>query len=171
MSMTSHEIRRYELEAVALDALRSGQREVALEAAEKLLGEILPDTSEDAVIRRALLRLVGRDEPLLVPHDDSAPWEGQAFQVVAQAWCQWADGQQGAAEETLSWLHLPSDERTRTPLTSRLVLYQWGAAVGKLLEGDLIEARSLWRSAIDLGGQLGADATPAIRWTYYASAP
>jgi hypothetical protein len=162
------EIHRFELEATAMDALRHGDLTRAREVAETLLPLVWEDSVEDAVIRRSLLRLVGRDEPVIVPVL-AAPWTERAFCQIAQGWCFWADREFAAAKEAIQIAHTPEPERMTTPLTHRMALYQWVGAIDLLLAGHREASGGMWRSAIDFNGHFGLPYLPAIQWSYLVS--
>jgi hypothetical protein len=128
------------------------------------------DSVEDAVIRRALLRLVGRDEPVYVPVlGPKAPWADRAFGQIALGWTLWADGKLEDARETIQVVHDPEPERMATPLTHRMALYQWVGAIDLLLAGYTDRSDRMWRSAIDFNSHFGLPYLPAVQWSYLVS--
>lgn len=164
------EIHRFQIEAQALDALRQRDLTGAREVAEQLLQLVWEDSIEDAVIRRALLRLVGRDERVTVPVPaPTAPWTERLFGQVAIGWTLWADGDEQAARETIRVVHNPESERMATPLTNRMALYQWVGAISLLLDGYQEQAGRMWRSAIDFNSHFGLPYLPAVQWSYLVS--
>lgn len=129
------------------------------------------DSAEERIIFRAMAKILAQPATVSLKSPTKSPWERHVFESVARAWICWADD---PASKT------PLEEIPRLRVGQRgtckqagavhlLALYFWAAAIEALAKSDRVEARRLWRRAIELGSSFGTPSNAAILWSYAAS--
>lgn len=171
------EIQRLVVESRALSAslsLVEGQTPTSRAEALSLVREALvafksDGSVEDVISQAAMRHILG--EPILETDIQITdhPLDRHIFEVAARAWLAWLTGRDREnAHGDLSSLVVPGSLPEGGAL-SLMALQPWTEAVARLLEGDIREARRLFRRATDLTSQLGSEFNSAIQWTYAAS--
>jgi hypothetical protein len=143
----------------------------------KLLGKrylsyLTPGSLEELVIEVALRHVL--DLPVERGTFNPCKEEGKALIVEAAAalsWLAWASGDSRRARTLLQRLV----EAKTSPFSSEqdalhlLTLLFWGQATLLLIEADLLDARSFFRRALELGSRYGTASHPMISWAYAGS--
>jgi hypothetical protein len=125
-----------------------------------------PDNLVEVLLVTAAARIAG-DPPTILKlprmKDDLTP----TITTLCRAWLTWTQGDVPASVLA----DIRGVQRTETPdeVVDSMVIQFWAKAMVALFEGDLAEARRLWRRANDLASSFGLDSQPAIAWSYAAT--
>jgi len=138
-----------------------------------------PTDFEGKLTLCAMAKFIGEDlSPFFPQRAVENPWERRCFETIGRAWAAWAmDPLNPEAAYEIRWLR---EEQVREaqeggdhPKTAGAIhlmaLDFWAMAVGTLAQGDPVEAKRLWKRAIEIGGTHGTPSHPAVLWTYAAS--